>query len=332
VAHDATSTDLYFLDERERRLVLETLAFARRYDDEQRALVEGHLLRLGHVAELIRQSPRIGAGNDGEGHASLSGESLADLLCRVPSWDLDLHIPTKAVVGQAYLVAKINFLKGVGYALEALDGPTDLRESAEVEIAQSIHSKLAEELFLSLVTDPLGDREVKLTAARARLRIWDDRLVAEADDFAPVLDAIWQARDRLRPVLGTMRGTQEFFLLLRDSRDHRFLDYFSESDLPDEQHQAFEEFLFGISFEEITRLRDHLATASRSAISQEEARKLLGRDPRSWAPSGGPQALYTSFKRRRVKANYRSITGASGPKKTAEEYVMIALYKSGSSR
>ena len=157
-------------------------------------------------------------------------------------------------------------------------------------------------------------------------RIWDARLEAEIDDFAPLLEAIWDARARVRPVFGTMRGTHEFFALLKEARDHRFLEYFTEHDVPAEELQAFEEFIFGVPYEEITRLRDYLAAAPSECVSAEQARGLLGRRPESWAPSGGPQALYTSYKQRRLKATYRTLAGAPGPKKTAEEYVMAAFF------
>ncbi len=319
----------FFLDERERALVEQGIRFVEEASPAQGELLADNLARLARAADLIRTSPSIARSWQTPQHPTFSGESLLDLLCRVPDWDLDLHLPTKAVFGQAYLVAKINFFKALGYTLQGVGGPADLQDGAQNEVAQSIYSKLAEELFLSIVTDPSGERPVKVRAAGALFRIWEDRLEAEIDDFAPLLEAIWEARNRVRPVLGTMRGTQEFFHLLRESRDRRFLDYFVEGDVPDEQVQAFEEFLFGISHEEITRLREYLADETVAAVSPEQARGVLGRAKESWAPPAGPQALYTSYKKRRVKAHYRSLTGAAGPKKTAEEYVMTAFLRSG---
>ena len=61
-------------------------------------------------------------------------------------YDIDLHMPTKAVLGQAYLIAKINFMKALGYTLEALSAPRALQDGIESEVAQSIYTKLAEEL------------------------------------------------------------------------------------------------------------------------------------------------------------------------------------------
>jgi len=322
-------SELYFLDEPERELVTTAIAFVRKSSAEHAAILTDNLDRLSRAADIIRQSPSIMRSLETRPRSSFSGEPLLDVLCRVPDYDLDLHIPTKAVFGQAFLIAKINFFKSLGYTLDAFDGPQDLQARVQHELGQSIYSKLAEELFISIVTDPRGARAVKMSAAKSLFDIWEDRLLSEIDDFAPILESIWRARNKVRPVLGTLLGTQEFFRLIQEACDDRFLSYFADGDVPEEQVQAFEEFLFGISYEEITQLRAHMHEKSTQVVSTEEARGLLGRNRASWAPGTGPQALYTSYKKRRVKAAYRELTGVPGPKKTAEEYVMGAFISSG---
>lgn len=284
--------------------------------------INGGLERLGRAAQLVDTSPSVKRSFHGR---MVSSESLVELLCRLPDYDLDLHLPTKAVLGQAYLVAKINFFKGIGYALESALGSPELIERIQHEAGQSIYTKLAEELFLSIVTDPRGQYKVKSRAARALFEVWENRLTAEIDDFAPVLEGVWVARNRVRPVMGTLRGTHEFLRLLGDTQDHSFFDHFTTDHVGDEEVQAFEEFLFGISHEEISKLRLHLEQQPTSVLSQDDARDILGRSKESWVPMGGPQDFYSSYKKRKVKANYREMTSAAGPKKTAEEYVMVAF-------
>lgn len=313
---------LYFLDERERVLVAAALPVIEASEPDEAALLQESLMRLSRAADLVSQSPPVLGHREHAGGRVRSEESLVELLCAVPEWDLDLHLPTRVIFGHAYLVAKINFLKSMSYGLEAVQAPEELRERAEGELGQSIYSKLAEELFISIVTDPRAEREVKVAAARSLLRVWEDRLHTEIDDFAPVLESVWSARNKLRPVIGTTLGTQEFFALLRESRDTRFLDYFV-GDVPDEQVQAFEEFLFGLSWEQLTALRDRMQRDQQSVVSPEQARSAV---PPSWAPRNeGPQALYTSYKKRRVKAQYRVLTSAPGPRKTAEVFVMTSF-------
>lgn len=322
----------FFFDAAERETVGDALDALRSASVEHYRDLEASRARLERAAELIRDCPALSASWTSGGRA-FGGESLIELLCRVPDYDLDLHLPTKAVLGQAYLIAKINFLKALGYALDALPhtaASPELRWRLAHEVGQSIYTKLAEEVFVSLVTAPDSEARVKTGAATFLFRIWEERLDIEVDDFAPLLESTWEARTKLLPVLGTLLGTHEVFQLFREARDHRFLDYFGEDDVAEEQLLAFEEFLFGISHEEITRLRAHMAAAGQGCVTLEEARDLLGHARSSWMPEvQGAQALYTSYKRRRVKAAYRALTETRGPKKTAEEYVMIAFLRQG---
>ena len=317
---------LFFFDAAERELVTAALDVIRAKATEPAELLELSLGRLEGLATLIRDSPSIvKSWSSWAGHA-FSGESLIELLCRVPEYDLDLHVPTKATIGQAYLIAKINFFKAIGYALEPLSPPKELSLRLELELGQSVYSKLAEELFISILTDPGAPRPVKVGAAGFLFRIWDERLMIEVDDFAPLLESVWRARTKVLPLLGAMLGTYEVFQLFREACDPRFIDYFGSENLAVEQLLAFEEFLFGLSYEEIQKLRRHMQESSAGVMTFDQARELLGRRRPSWsAQHDGAQAFYTSYKKRRVNAHYRSLTGAEGPKRTAEEYVMMAL-------
>jgi hypothetical protein len=324
--------DLFFLDAAEHAVIDRGLSVIGKTMPDQRILLEAALARLRRTAELIRDFPSLKSSWNALADRAFSADSLVEVLCQVPDYDLDLHIPTKAVVGQAYLIAKINFLKALGYTLSAVSAPTDLQKNIESEIGQSIYTKLAEELFVSIVTDPTALSQVKSGAARFLFRIWEERLLIEVDDFAPVLESAWQARSKVLPVLGTMLGTHEVFRLFKEARDHRFLDYFGGEDVQEEQLLAFEEFLFGLSHEEIARLRSHMTSEGRSCVSLDDAREVLGESAtKSTAPQGGAQALYTSYKKRRVNAAFRQLTNASGPKKTAEEYVLTSFLQAGAS-
>lgn len=320
----SSRTKLHFFDQPERELVDAALGVLEQAAPDQAALLQDSLERLAGAADLVRESPPVLASIEARRFAHGAGESLLDLLCEVPDWDFDLHVPVRVIFGQAYLIAKINFFKAMRYGLEAVHASDDLLDKAEHELGQSIYSKLAEELFVSIVTDTRGARPVKVAAARALVGIWEDRLHSEIDDFAPVLESVWRARNKVRPVIGTTLGTYEFFRLLHECSDTRFLEYF-EDDVPTEQLQAFEEFLFGLSWEQISTLRERMIAEQQSTISDEQARAAVSR-PSSWAPlKDGPQALYTSYKKRRVKAQYRVLTAAPGPRKTAEEFVMSSF-------
>lgn len=323
--------DWFFFDDAERALVERALVVIGAGNSKQRVEIEGMVTRLGTLATLIRDAPSMASSWDAGTRRTFSAESLIEELCRVHEYDLDLHIPTKAVVGQAYLVAKINLLKALGYTLEATCAPRDLIEQMDREVAQSIYTKLAEELFVTIVTDPQSPRRVKSGAARFLYRIWEQRLLIEIDDFAPLLESAWAARSKLLPVLGTMLGTHEVFRLFQEAHDKRFLDFFGDDDVEEEPLLAFEEFLFGLSHEEIGRIRGNMTEEGRACISLDQARALLGHAEASPSDESGASALYTSYKKRRLNAVHRGLTAAPGPKKTAEEYVMIAFLGAGAS-
>jgi hypothetical protein len=318
--------DWFFFDADEAAHVEAALQHIDEASPEEASILRAALGRLERTASLVRDTPSMAASWRVRGGRGFSGESLIELLCRVPDYDLDLHVPTKAVLGQTYLISKINFLKALMYALEPLSPPPELDAGLSLKLSQTIYSKLAEELFLSIVTDEDARADVKVGAARSLARIWDERLVIAATDFAPLLESVWRARSKLLPVLGTMLGTYEVFQLFKETCDLRFLDYFGGDDVEQEQLLAFEEFLFGLSHEEITKLRRHMHEEGKNILTLDAARELLGRTKMSWMPiNEGAQPFYTSYKKRRVKAHYRALTGAPGPKRTAEEYVMMAL-------
>ncbi len=318
----------FFLDERERALMAAALGWLAGESAPREALLRANLARLGRLAEVIRDSAPIATSWSAMRFGEAPGEALADLLCRVPGYDLELHLPTRAVIGQAYLVAKINLFKAVGYALA--NGDPALRERAEAEVAESVASKMVEELLVAVVTDRAGERAIKGRAAELLFRVWDERLTAEVDDIAPLLASAWEARNRVRPVLGAMLGAQEVFRLFRETRDERFLDYYTAETVPEEEMEAFEEFLFGLTHEDIAALRRHLSEARVSCVTPEDARRVLGPGRDGWADEvTGPGALYTSYRRRWTTAASRVLTGAPGPKKTAEEYVLAAWLRRG---
>jgi len=326
--------EVRFLDEAEHELVAEVLAVVRRVDPARHVSLEATLARLRRLAEIVRDCPPLTASAawwGDRGARAYTVDSLVEQLCRVHDYDLELHMPTKAVLGQAFLVAKINLLKALGYSLASAGGDASLVARVEREVAQSIYTKLAEELFESIVTDERGDARVRQNAAKHLMRIWEERLELEVDDFAPLLESAWEARARVVPVLGTLLGTHEVFRLFREARDKRLLDHFGEDDVGEDELLAFEEFLFGLSHEEIGRLRAHMLAEARPVITLDQARALLGDLPSTVAAANAAnaanaaQALYSSYKKRKVNAQHRASTGAPGPKRTAEEWVMLAV-------
>lgn len=317
----------FFLDDSERGFVREALATVMRASLQHGQGLYSEMQSLAQLAALIQDSPGIAEWVHGTRPLD-SGEALIGLCSSIVDYDKELHLPTKAMVGQAYVLAKIHFFENIAQALAITCSPGTLQEVAWSEWASALHGRMAEEIFISIAMDANCEHSARVDAGRMLFHIWEDRLRVEVDDFAPVLESAWQARRKLRPVLGTMLGAQELMRLFQLARDDRLLAYFAEDDIPEEETQAFQEFIFGLSHESIQLLRDRMSEQSIRALSFEAARKLLGiQDSIQFLDVPTPQALYTSYRMRRVKAQARSLTGVPGPKKTAEEYAMAHLLR-----
>lgn len=327
----ASPDEWFFFDPAERALVDDSLRIVARGAAELREYSTALLDRLARLAELIRASPPIGRPAVAGSRPELAPDALIASLCSQPEFALELNVPTKVAVGRSYLIAKINFLKALAYAVEEVAGSPEVQERLRVEVGQAIYSKLAEDLLVAILTDASTEPAVLAAASRVLLQVWDDPLLAEVDDYAPFLEGAWRARATVKPVLGTMLGTQEMYQLLAATSDYRLCDHFESDSATQEEMESFEEFLFGLSYEDIQRLRADLALHHHAAISLADGRRVLGLSPLAPAAdedtAAGAQAMYISYKRRRLNASHRAMTGSPGPRKTAEEYVMIAVLR-----
>jgi len=308
--------ELGFLDERERALITDALACLA--PSAAVAATRADLERLAAIADAVRGAPPIALDAV---DATLLGCSDAEV---------DLLVPDKAVIGGAYLVLKITLFRRLATALS----PTapSLAARAAAEAAQSIHSKLLEELLVGVVTDRRGALPPRRAALALLGRIWEDRLATEIDDLAPLLEAAWRARAALRPVYGTLLGASEIAQLIAGAGESWFVDHLLD-ELDDTARQAFEEFLFDVSTEELTRLRAEMRAEGLHALSAVDLAHRLGRPapaapPPATAASDGcrelgwSQALYASYRARAARAHARSLLGLPGPTTTAEELVI----------
>lgn len=310
----------WFFRETERKVLAECLRAIAARDPAGAGAMQADLGQLSRVAETFRGcTPVADHGPEGQPAA----EYLANL-GPAHEYTFDLYVPTRAVLGQAYLNAKTHFLRSVVGAIRPQDVNEAYLEGLRSAFASAVHAKMIEELFVAVLTDRKTDRDVQIGAAERLVRIWNDNTGGGVDDVAFTLQAAWEARLRVRPVLGTMLGTQEIFQLFQEAPDERFLNYFGSGAAGEEEIAAFEEFVFGLSYEEIGSLRQ--TASGGGVVSREDAHEELSATTGLFVFEGeGPEALYASFRRRRVKARYRRLTKVPGPRKAAEEYVACAL-------
>jgi len=318
------------LDRHESELVAAAMALVSERSPTDATILEGLIAELKATSELLdRQRPlRRPTALGGEPRDE---QTLIDHLCTIDGLSGDLALPLKATLSRTYLLTKINFLRGfvkatcaVGDAPGVVKMSHDLRE----ELAQSIYTLLAEELFLALLRKPDVTRRTKQRAADQLITVWDDAML-EIDDFAPLLESAWHARNRINSAYGTLLGATETFRLIMEDCNADVLEFFGREGMSPDESAAFEEFLFNMTSEELAILRRAMQQQHLSAASPAWAAEILGRqiEELEHGPTHeiDPMALYRSYQRRQLAADFRLMSGAPGPRRTAEGYLMVYL-------
>ena len=318
------------LDHQESELVTQALSAVAAQSPADAQILTGLVTELKATSELLdRQRPlRRPTALGGEARDE---QTLIEHLCTIDGLSGDLSLPLKATLSRTYLLTKINFLRGFVKATTALrDVPESKRMAHELreELAQSIYTLLAEELFLALLRKPDVSRRTKQRAADQLITVWDDAAL-EIDDFAPLLESAWHARNRINSAYGTLLGATETFRLICEDCSPDVLEFFGRDGMSADESAAFEEFLFNMTSEELATLRRAMQQQHLSAASSAWAADVLGRQIEDLehgpAHEIDPMALYRSYQRRQLAADFRLMSGAPGPRRTAEGYLMVYL-------
>jgi len=298
--------------------------------EEVREVFRQAVRSLPPVAEAIAACPSV-LDSQRLGDRVRSAESLIDALCGSETGSIEFEMPTGAILGRAFVLAKLNFMKALGYLLESAGDRAKLAAKEVKEaISDTIFSKLAEELLTAAISNPHNALDLKRAAAQKLLGMWLNRLQVPVGEFPPVLLSAWKARVKVRAMYGTLMGVGELFSLIQEECESRFVNYFVREHVTPDEKEAFQEFLFGLSHEEIEKLRGFMKERSLHVISPEQVRAVL--TDRVHAPLLGdpsPEQIYSSYCRRRLRADYRAMSGVPGPKKTAEGYMMESILREG---
>lgn len=323
-----TAAIVSVLDRHENELVAQALAVVGSRSPSDAEILKGLIEELQATSALLdRQRPLRRPTQLGGEHRD--EQTLMDHLCCLDGLSGDLALPLKATLSRTYLLTKINFLRGFVKATSVLhDVPGCARMTHELreELAQSIYTLLAEELFLALLRKPDVSRRTKQRAADQLITVWDDAAL-EIDDFAPLLESAWHARNRINSAYGTLLGATETFRLVTEDCSPDVIEFFGRDGMSADESAAFEEFLFNMTSEELATLRRAMQQQHVSAASPAWAADVLGRQIEELEHSHeiDPMALYRSYQRRQLAADFRLMSGAPGPRRTAEGYLMVYL-------
>ena len=312
------------LDFAERRMLREAAACLRGHP-ESLAWMEGLLGcldQLGHVLErfpsLLDSSTLAGRSRD--------PDSLVERLIRLGSFASPLELPVKASLARDFVLAKIQAFRAILLAVQApgVQAPGALSEELRREIGQSIFTLLAQDLLRDLALDSEVSLVTKRVAAEQLVRFWDRSVELEIDDFCPLLESAWQARNRLVVDFGTLIGSAELLRLLDAAGEPELMDAFLQDGTSVQRWQAFDEFLFGLSFEQLEWLRREMKGQGRAAVDRDWVASTLGIPPEKFF-SGvvDPEAMLSSYRSRQLGASHRRLRGSSGPHRTAESFLML---------
>ncbi len=304
-------------------------------------LTSSHAARdnfLGMIRDSIRRSDAIGTalasypsllGEESLGARHRDLSTLVDLLVQATDANFDMLIPTRAILGRAVVMAELNSWRLFHYVFEEIrpdghDSPMDsLGARLDADLHGCVYTKLTEEVLSAISYDGKLPRPTRALAVRHLSQLWENRLNYRVRDFFPLLEATWNARRRIRVSVGTMLGISEIFRLILAGCDPHFVEFFSRAHLTEDESQAFQEFLIGVPMEEIHSLSQLMEKTGKSSLSAEEAWDALRSDRKARGMEFQPVLAYESFRERFLQAAARRLKNLPGPKKTAEEYVMI---------
>ncbi|MBI2571664.1 MAG: hypothetical protein HYV63_32035 [Candidatus Schekmanbacteria bacterium] len=313
-------------DDPERLIVEETLAELARAPLAL-AMVQGSISRLTALRSLMDQCPSLYLESTLVA-SRRSVDTLIDHMIRVGPLATELDLPLKASLARDFVLAKAQVLREARLAVEGLDPPCDpaLADRLRLEAAQSVHTLLAEELLTRILLDGGVAEAAKRRAATWLIHFWDDSPRVEVGDFCPLLEAAWKARNAVIVDFGTLMGNVEVLRLLAAASDDRFIDAFIGETSNPESYLAFDEFLFGLTFEQLRLLRSRMAEQRRAAVDRQWVSGVLGVSAEDlFAPIGSPRLMFREYRRRQMAATLRRIQGTPGPHRTAETILLLFL-------
>jgi hypothetical protein len=305
----------------EEALAQEIIAYLESENCEDIAVVRTRLSCLRDLGAVVSRFPllrdcRMFRGEMGD------EKKLVEFLTGFAHPSRLLRSPARVAAVHSYLAAKSHAFSLL--SILAKD-KAEYRLQARRVVFTVIYTLMIEEVYFSCLGDPSFPGPIRLRLADNLAALWDSGADSRSFEHLPALEVLWAARDAAPPSFGTMDGASELARITTDLGDdwHSFL---VESISNDETRFALEEFLFGVSYEEILELRSRLNHSGISALGLDEVRSCLGsRSDYAAINSEDPRSAYDFYVDRRDAAQLRRRMNAAGPKKTLEEIYLKRL-------
>ena len=233
--------------------------------------------------------------------------------------DTTLHMPSKAILGKGFLVAKIHTFFSMSKLAKNYAKMTDkeVKEYSDETISM-MFTLMAEDVYMNLIKDKNIALDIRREIANSLIILWEHRSDQTINDIAPVLQSVWTARRKLAPAFGTMMGTSEL-LMVTLQMDDQWNAFIREKLADPEVTQAMEEFLFGVSYEQILRLKGILRDQGVKSIGRDEVSAYLGERVKTDI-NLDYRDFYLLYTVRRDNARARQRLHLQGPKNTLEDH------------
>src|SRR6056297_474107 len=228
---------------------------------------------ISHLSEAFIGYPSILDTRDsGEEHQTV--QTLVETLF-LGGIDHTVLLPTKITVGRSFMIAKFNLFGYVRKLCDLIDDFAEYKDELQAHWETVIFSLMIEDVYQAIIERTEYDTEVRHYAAMDLIHLWEQRFDKNVTEYASILIKLWSVRRRLVPVFGTMMGTVELIRLssLLPSRWYNFLD---QQGKDKEVQQALEEFIFGLAYEDLSRIRRDMDKRQISVIDREMLGRMQG--------------------------------------------------------
>ncbi|MDA0666538.1 MAG: hypothetical protein O3A95_05945 [Planctomycetota bacterium] len=255
--------------------------------------------------------------------------TLVQLLANATDADFEMFMPTRALLWRSLTMAHLNFWRFVRYiSEETAPEDAELSKIVSERVHTCVYLKLMDELLTSLSMDSSLPLDLRCTAVSSLTSMWDCTPTDNVKRFFPLLRAVWDARRNMMVSVGTMLGISEIMKLLQAGCAPEFVDYFVRASMSKDEGLAFQEFLIGVTTEQIHDLAEIMAQTGQTALTAAQADEALGRASGSSkkkreAQTGVGVLAYQFHRERHLEAAARRLRTLPGPKHTAEEYMLL---------
>lgn len=318
---EALNEGIVILTPKERELYNQFLPLLKEKSPERLDVILGRMADLTRLADAVARFPSLLERHDLPGGVRTPQLLIDSLIKHQSKGDTTLQLPSKAILGKGYMVAKIHTFSSMAKISEQIGAPKQLTNALQLETVTMMFTLLAEDVYVDLINDVTLPLEFRRSWGLSLLLLWEHRNDQSIESVAPVLQQVWTARRRLAPAFGTMMGTSEL-IMMSMQMDEQWISFIKNKLPIPEVTQAMEEFLFGISTEQITTLKQILKDKGISSINRDDVSSFLGEHVKADAGLDY-RDFYSLYAVRRDNARSRDRMKLPGPKKTLEDYFIM---------